>query len=140
MVSVLYCPKSSPNHFLSQNKNQNPILNHCVKFELNLLRNKKVTENPHYRRNKWPEIRNDVVFRQCLSLHQFFCCFEKFLAQMAELNRRGPFCPQSIIGNPVQNSVNRHTYTETRQLLSLFMLLHATRIKRTMLKITVIEN
>ena len=71
MVFVSYCPKSSPTPpFLAKNKNQHPILNPCAKFQLNWLRNKKVMEKPHFRWNKWAgvgsEIRNDVIFRQCL--------------------------------------------------------------------------
>ena len=35
--------------FSAKNKKHHPILNPCAKFELNWLRNTKVTEKPHFR-------------------------------------------------------------------------------------------
>ena len=84
MVFVSYCPKSSPTPlFLSQNKNQHPILSLCTKFELNWLRNKKVTKKPHFRWNEW-EIREPELEMMSYLDNAYdvtdFCCFEKFLA------------------------------------------------------------
>ena len=35
--------------------------------------------------NQRAEIRNDVIFGQCLRRHYFFCCFEKFFSNIVFL-------------------------------------------------------
>ena len=102
------------NHFWAKNKNQHPILNPCVKFQLNSLRNKKVTENLIFDATSGLKLEMTSYSDNAFDV-TIFCCFEMPLAytpflrsfivvrpQMAELNWGGFSLslppPPSIIG------------------------------------------
>ena len=126
MVLVSYCPKSSPKPlFEPAIRISIQFLSPCTKFELNWLRNKKVTKNLIFDGTSG-KIREPKLEMTSYSDNAYdgtiFCCFEKFLAytgflpsfvvfrhQMAELTWGGAFLPSPIqyrgSPDPVQNRV-----------------------------------